>query len=110
MITPLELNGTEREQRLNEILLDYVEGLQQGKNPDREQMLRLHPEYAAELAEFFASREQLHRIIAPLQVLVAGFHDSGAAGVAMPDSQPAKKMSPYTRPELGQLGDYQIFR
>src|SRR5947209_8228103 len=47
----------ERDQRLNAILLPLVRALERGEALDREQVLAAHPEFAAELAEFFAGRD-----------------------------------------------------
>src|SRR5262245_58137159 len=61
--------GASREGRLNEVLLAYVEALEAGRAPDRRAWLARHPEFAAELEEFFAGRDRLEHLAAPLRAL-----------------------------------------
>jgi predicted Ser/Thr protein kinase len=53
----------ERERRLHEALAACIEALEAGG--DRSQLLARYPEFAAELAEFFADRDRIDRIAAP---------------------------------------------
>ena len=55
-----------RDDRLNQVLLAYLEDAQNGQRPDRERLVEQHAEFATELREFFAGRDQLDRIVAPL--------------------------------------------
>jgi serine/threonine protein kinase len=57
----------EREQRLNEILLMFVEATERGEPLDRRRYLAAYPEFAAELAQFFADRDRVERLAAPLR-------------------------------------------
>jgi hypothetical protein len=43
-----------REQRVAEVLADYLENARTGQAPDRRELLARHPDLAAELEEFFA--------------------------------------------------------
>jgi WD40 repeat protein/tRNA A-37 threonylcarbamoyl transferase component Bud32 len=56
----------ERQNRLQELLLAYVEAAEQGRAPDRFAFLARHPEFAAELAGFFAGQDRLDDLAAPL--------------------------------------------
>jgi serine/threonine protein kinase len=60
----------ERDDRLAEILLEYVEAVQAGRAPDRDALLALHPDFADDLREFFAGRDQVERLAAPLRQAV----------------------------------------
>ena len=51
------------------MLVAYLEAAEAGRAPDRQEWLARHPEFASELAEFFAGREQLDRLAAPLRPL-----------------------------------------
>jgi 2-oxo-4-hydroxy-4-carboxy--5-ureidoimidazoline (OHCU) decarboxylase len=54
-----EVSGVlEREVQLEQIVADYLEGLEAGRTEDRQALLAAHPEFAAELAEFFSMRDQ----------------------------------------------------
>jgi hypothetical protein len=46
--------GGSREQRLGEILGSYFVALDAGRSATREELLAQHPDFAAELAEYFA--------------------------------------------------------
>ncbi|HTU93788.1 MAG TPA: protein kinase, partial [Gemmataceae bacterium] len=85
----------EREARLNEALLAYVEARQSGRQPDRGQFLADHADVREELEEFFAADEEVLRLADALR--------EGAEGVAPPrgvaDGVPA---------DIGQLGDFRL--
>ncbi len=126
MNTP-DFRGPDREQRLNEILLNYVEAVQQGHAPDRRLLLALYPEFAADLSDFFAGRDQMEVLAVPLrQASPAGFFRLDGPGLLGDSTQdfvdkpfasgsrnPA--LPPYLSrasagPELGQLGDFHLHR
>src|SRR4051812_5707972 len=90
--------GTGREDRLAEILLEYIEGRGTGRRAGRDELIARHPEFAADLREFFAGRDQVERVAAPLRDaldLVA----SGAGPLAVPHAD-----------QPGTLGDFRIVR
>ena len=58
---------SDREARLNKVLLDYVEALQTGHNPDRGQLLAAYPELRADLEEFFSGHDVVERLVAPMR-------------------------------------------
>jgi len=49
---------SDSQSRLNDVLLAYVEAMQAGQAPDREQWLAEHADLADELREFLAGRQQ----------------------------------------------------
>src|SRR5262245_6771242 len=59
----------DHEQRLAQVLTAYLEAVEQGREPDRQGLLARYPDLAAELAEFFASRDQIERLTAPERLL-----------------------------------------
>jgi serine/threonine protein kinase len=81
--------NTERERRLNAVLLAVVQLQEQGLSPDRQSLLSGHPEFAAELEEFFSGREFVQR-----------FKQQG----------PTPTGSQNWAGDTGSLGDYHILR
>src|SRR5262249_5716966 len=79
--------NTAHEDRLNEVLLSYVEALQAGKQPDRGELLAPHPEVREDLAAFWASHAEVERRAAPMRAATA----------------PAPA-------EVGLLGDFRLLR
>ena len=59
-----------REQRLQEILLPYLQALDGGQAPDRAELLRKHPELAADLEAFFADQECIDRLAASFMEVI----------------------------------------
>jgi serine/threonine protein kinase len=113
--------------RLQEILLKYVETAEAGAAPDRQAFVAAYPEFADELADFLASYDQLNRLTTPLRPIDArranleaiqtdqrNKQNSGesAQGPLQTKSTEAPGGSS-NRPvaaELGQLGDYKLVR
>jgi eukaryotic-like serine/threonine-protein kinase len=61
----------ERDRHVNQIISDYLEAVDAGKTPDREEWLRRYPEFAADLKAFFADYEDVDRAAAPLRAAPA---------------------------------------
>jgi serine/threonine protein kinase len=110
MNTAYESNG-DREERLNQALLQCVESLQEGRATDRRQLLAQYPEFAGELREFFALRDQIDRLAAPLrEAALSGVAGAGAApGVqTVPPIQEAPTAA--SPSDLGQIGEFRLLR
>jgi predicted Ser/Thr protein kinase len=58
---------SEREQRLERILADYLHAVEAGEPPDRQELLSRHPDLVDELRLFFRNRDALNRLARPLQ-------------------------------------------
>jgi hypothetical protein len=114
-----------REVQLEQIVADYLEGLEAGRTEDRQALLAAHPEFAAELAEFFSMRDEVNGVRVPLckavldrpsGVGVAG-GDGNGHDVPVRPSQPATPTSAdqaaavaHKVAEIGRLGDFNILR
>src|SRR5262245_65875430 len=58
---------SEREERLGAVVFACLQSIEQGRRLDHREVLARHPEFADELAEFFAGRAELHHLAAPLR-------------------------------------------
>jgi serine/threonine protein kinase/tetratricopeptide (TPR) repeat protein len=116
-----------REEQLNEILLAYVEAAEEGRAPDRWQFVAEHPDFAADLAEFFAGRDRLERLAAPIREVarstsargngfdssaggngnLAGTRRPAGAELPPPGNDSTERGSPSA---LGELGDFRLLR
>jgi eukaryotic-like serine/threonine-protein kinase len=89
---------TAREERRNQILLDYVEALEAGKEPDRSQLLAAHPDLRHDLEAFLAGHDEVARLTAPFRADTRG-----------PFGPPrARQNAP--SPGIGELGDFRLLR
>ncbi len=83
-----------RSERLNEILLSYVEACEAGQTPARESLLNAHPDLHDELTLFFEERERLQWF-----------------GGLLRDDAAEHAQSPVAAdPERGRLGDFRLIR
>lgn len=62
-------NATSREKRLQDVLVACVEALENESNLSREQLLSRYPEFAEELSEFLADREEVEHLAQPLRAI-----------------------------------------
>jgi serine/threonine protein kinase len=85
----------DREARLNEVLLAYLEARQAGQMTDRSQLIAGHPDIQAELEDFFACNDEVERLTADLQ------------SPAQPGGHVRKGGPPSG---MGQLGDFRLLR
>src|SRR6478672_3229115 len=77
MVSP-EPPSPEREQHFNEVLAEYLEGLETGRPDDRTALLTSHPDLADELRAFFAREDQVQELTTPLRCLPSTTNTSSA--------------------------------
>jgi tRNA A-37 threonylcarbamoyl transferase component Bud32 len=77
-----------RDQRLQDVLLLYMQAVDAGQLPDREELLRRHPDLADELRSFFDDQDRLERLARPLR--------NGLGGAPLPGTT------------LPYFGDYEL--
>lgn len=103
---------TGREDRLNAVLLAFVEARETGAEPDREELLEAHPDLRDDLAAFLDAHDEVERLAAPLRTAERG------AGGAEPKPEEAVGSSvlhsalpaPRSALGLGRLGDFRLLR
>src|SRR5262249_19863591 len=77
----------DREQRLHEVIADYLAAVDAGQAPQRQEFLACHAEFGQELTAFLADYGRVHRVAAPLP------GESAALGPG---------------PEVRYFGDYEL--
>ncbi len=92
----------DREDRRNQVLLAYVEALEEGREPDRGRLLAAHPDLRLDLEAFLAGHDEMARLAAPLRVA----RESDAHG---PSADPHDEPND-PPPGLGELGDFRLLR
>jgi serine/threonine protein kinase len=103
----------DHDERLQEVLLEYVEAIQAGQAPDRYALLVEHPDLRAELEDFFTSHDEVERLAAPLRRAQAESIDTGGSISERRKTVPSEAVnSPAdsTAAPLGQLGDFRLLR
>jgi serine/threonine-protein kinase len=99
-------DSSEREERWSAVLVACLEALENGRQPDPEELRARYPEFAAELAEFFAHRAHLDRLAAPLRPVA-----QAASQVTPPGMQPPTLGSETDASPEGprrHFGDYEL--
>ncbi|MGQ0636912.1 MAG: protein kinase domain-containing protein [Planctomycetaceae bacterium] len=91
---------TDRDERLGSILAECLEAAETGRSADRTALLERHPEFAAELQEFFSSYDRVPGL-APQLVSVAPLDSEGRAD--RPDSRRS-----WWDGQGQRLGDYEL--
>lgn len=101
-----------REQQVSEVLLGYLDAVQAGLAPDREQLLTAHPDLRAELTEFFAGYDEMDQLAAPLREAVSPSGSHSPAMTRRPNGPLTQSTAvpPLDVANLGQLGDFQLLR
>jgi WD40 repeat protein/tRNA A-37 threonylcarbamoyl transferase component Bud32 len=98
---------SDREERLQDALLAYFEAVEQGPAPDRQEWFDRYPEFAAELAVFFAGRDQVELLAGPLRaVLGAQAEETVDAGPAPDRGDSSNLPLPGTR--VRYFGNYEL--
>ena len=62
--------ASDRDRQVNEIISAYLEAIDAGQRPDRQEWLRRYPEFAAELEAFLTDYEHVDRVAEPLRPAV----------------------------------------
>src|SRR5262245_49144248 len=61
---------SDRERRLEAILVAYLEAAERSQPPSRQMLLEQYPDFAADLTEFLDNQKQVERLAGPLRLVV----------------------------------------
>src|SRR5689334_9509351 len=96
----MHTESTEPDQQLDEVITAYLQAVERGQAPDRQEWLARYPELADELAEFFAGQDAVDRAASPLRIATSAAGDAPTlAAVANAVPAPAR---------VSYFGDYEL--
>jgi WD40 repeat protein/tRNA A-37 threonylcarbamoyl transferase component Bud32/Tfp pilus assembly protein PilF len=96
------MSDAARDQRLEEIVLSYLQAVDAGQSFDRDAILAKHPDLAGELRDFFADEQKMDRLVKSLHKL-----DAGDATIDEVPTPPAIEEEG-ALPRIRYFGDYEL--
>src|SRR5262245_6083848 len=93
-----------RDRELEAILHEYLQEVDAGRAPDRDALLRQHPEFASELAAFFADQDEVSRLARDM-VEPAARAQPATEAATLPPGEPA---APPPGTQVRSFGDYEL--
>src|SRR5713101_5269468 len=104
-----------RDQRFYEVLAEYLQAVEAGAAPGREEFLAGHPDMADKLALFLSNKDQFDRVAEPLgpmpppaRQLVPPCHSESVAGGEPPTMGPGETPSVHAGTRVRYFGDYEV--
>jgi WD40 repeat protein/Flp pilus assembly protein TadD len=100
---------SERERQVNALIAAYLQAVDAGEAPERQEFLRRHAEFAAELEAFFADQDQMNRVAHSLAPeMPAALPAASAAGREVPTHGPGQLIALPTGTRVRYFGDYEL--
>jgi hypothetical protein len=60
-------DASERQAQLDSLIAGYIRDTEAGRTPQRQELLKQYPEFAAELTQFFGQRDRMNRLVDPIR-------------------------------------------
>ena len=100
------LNPADDEDRVNEVIAEYLSAVQSGTPPDREELLRKHSALAVQLEAFFADRDLFESVAAPLRAAVLSSSAPATPAADASTLAPGDTPPPSPIGTIRRFGDY----
>ena len=97
-------DDSRREARLNDVIAGYLEAVEAGRTPDRNDWLTRHPDLADDLRRFFANHDRIAQVGEPLRAAAPAEPPTSTAATAAPDTSPTDP----TLSKVHYFGDYEL--
>src|SRR5437867_4398358 len=101
-------NNVDHEQQLQDILHGYLRAVDAGQAPDRQALLREHPELAAELADFFADQDRIAQVAQAMGPAEPAGQVAATLDVETPTLSPGDSAVPPPGTRVRYFGDYEL--
>jgi WD40 repeat protein/tRNA A-37 threonylcarbamoyl transferase component Bud32 len=100
----------EMDERLNEVLLEYLESAERGNPQDPDELLARNPEFASELKEYLETWNRLEGLAAPLRWVAEAVLDAEAVNgdTPVPISDATRETSAAHAARPKTFGDYEV--
>jgi WD40 repeat protein/tRNA A-37 threonylcarbamoyl transferase component Bud32 len=101
------------EDRLQQVLAEYLEAADAGQPPDRAAYMARHPEFAGALAAFFANQDRVDELAAPLragpqEAATLAPQETPLCGTGFPASGEEQAPNPAGASPVRCFGDYEL--
>ncbi len=93
-----------RDHQLEEILHQHLQKVDAGESQDRNSLLKKYPEFASELAAFFASQDAVSRMARGMAEPAAFAENAAEAPTLAPNNSPMSSAGP----RIHYFGDYEL--
>src|SRR5262245_51904324 len=101
-------SSSDRSERLGAIVFDCLQAIEQDRRLDQREVLARHPEFASELAEFFAERAEFDRLAAPLREVALEARHRSNLDLDTVGEVEGQVVSPLHRAPARSFGDYEL--
>jgi serine/threonine protein kinase len=98
----------EHEQRVNQIIAAYLEADRAGQAPNQEELLRRHPDLAAELQSFFTDKACFRRMAEPIAPIAPNAQAPAGAPPETRAMPPNAMLGPEPGTRVRYFGDYEL--